>query len=78
MRISRLADESDGKGAFEESTTLGTGRTGSFEIIVNSKYLAYSKLSTGKFPDAGELASDIAAFATTGETPDGWAETAST
>lgn len=32
------------------------GRGSSFEVTVNDKFLAYSKLSTGRFPDFRELA----------------------
>lgn len=49
------------------------GRTSSFEVTVDRKYLAHSKLRAGgTFPDMKRLASEIAEYARSGKVPAGW------
>lgn len=49
------------------------GRTSSFEVIVDDRMQAYSKLTKGVFPNFSGLAAELAAFASTGTVPATWA-----
>lgn len=42
------------------------------QVVVNDSLLAYSKLSTGVFPDFNAVARDIAAYAASGAVPPSW------
>ncbi len=48
------------------------GRPSYFEVIADDKYLAYSKVATGVFPDFAALAQQIASYAGSGSVPNGW------
>jgi len=48
------------------------GRSSCFEVVVDDKHVAYSKLTTGKFPDFAAVAAEIAAFAKSGAAPATW------
>ena len=54
-----------------QTHSSSVGAVGAFEVTVNGR-LAYSKLSTGAFPNFPALAGDIAGFARTGVAPAGW------
>ena len=54
-----------------QTNSSSVGAVGAFEVTVNGR-LAYSKLSTGAFPNFPALAGDIAGFARTGVAPAGW------
>ena len=54
------------------TVTSAVGRGSSFEVVVNSQFLAYSKLASGAFPDYAVVSRDIAAFATSGATAPTW------
>ena len=47
-------------------------RAPSSQVVVNDSLLAYSKLSSGVFPDFNALARDIAAYAASGAVPPSW------
>lgn len=50
-----------------------TGRSTSFEVVVDGRYLAYSKLKTKTFPEFETLAEEIADFADDkSKVPAGW------
>lgn len=53
--------------------TGARGRRTSFEVTIDGKHLAWSKLENGKFPDNQALAQSIAEYAKTGEPMIGWA-----
>jgi len=66
---------SEGAASFEEATSMDTGRVSSFEVMINSKYLAYSKLAKKTFPEDPEaLASSIGDFAVSGKVPSDWVD----
>jgi hypothetical protein len=44
----------------------------SFEVSVDGKYVAYSKLASGSFPDFKAVAAEVAAFAKSGTAPASW------
>lgn len=48
------------------------GRTSSFEVVVDGKFLAHSKLAVGGFPDYTALAAAIAAYISSKAVPAGW------
>lgn len=48
------------------------GRGSSFEVVVNEKYLAWSKLEKRTFPEWTPLAEEVAAFAKSGVVPATW------
>ena len=48
------------------------GRVGSFEVTVDDKFLAYSKLAAGVFPNYAAVAAEIAEFAKSGSAPASW------
>jgi len=69
-----MADASMGDELFEERTSMFVGRVGSFEIIIDDKYVAWSKLATHEFPNPREMSQAIAAYASTGKVPKEWTE----
>lgn len=52
--------------------TENVGRTSSFEVTVDEKYVAYSKLTKGNFPDFKIVAKEISDFAKSGTAPSTW------
>jgi len=48
------------------------GRRSSFEVTVDGKYIAFSKVATGAFPDYKALAKTIAEYAKSGKAPADW------
>jgi hypothetical protein len=48
------------------------GRVGSFEVVVDGKHLAYSKVATGSFPNYATVAAEIAAYGKSGAAPANW------
>jgi hypothetical protein len=60
-----------------ELTKLGVtkvGRPSSFEVTVNGKYLAFSKLASGAFPQFDALARTVRGFDQSGAVPADWKE----
>lgn len=54
------------------ASTGAAGRSGSFEVIIDGRFKAYSKLATGRFPEYAALAADVAAYSQTGAPPPAW------
>ena len=48
------------------------GRSSCFEVTVDDKFVAYSKLASGKFPDFAAVAKEIAEFGASGKAPAHW------
>ena len=49
------------------------GRSSCFEVTVDGKFVAYSKLASGKFPDFAAVAAEIAEIGKSGKAPATWA-----
>ena len=45
------------------------GRVSSFEVVVDDKFVAYSKLSKGSFPNFAAVAAEIAEYGKSGAAP---------
>lgn len=59
------------------SVAGSVGRSSSFEVVVENgatRYLAWSKLAKGTFPDFAELGRQVAAYASSNEAPATWAK----
>jgi hypothetical protein len=50
------------------------GRSSSFEVVVDDKFVAYSKLAKGAFPNFAEVAAQIAEYGKSGAAPAEWAK----
>lgn len=61
------------------SVVGSVGRSSSFEVVVEdgaTRYLAWSKLAKGTFPDFSELGRQVAAYASSHAVPATWAKLA--
>lgn len=48
------------------------GRTSSFEVVVDDSLVAWSKLTSGSFPDYKAVAAAVAEYAKSGTAPSSW------
>jgi hypothetical protein len=61
--------------ALPDADVIATvGRKTSFEVSVDGRYSAHSKLATAKFPAVKELAEEVKAYAASGRVPASWKE----
>ena len=51
---------------------LGVGRRSAFEVVLDGKWLIFSKLAMYAFPDPKLIAQLVAKYAQTGEHEEGW------